>query len=62
MKSILEVIGAVVVTTVILGVPILSFESFIHDWNGFLTLCFTVGLLVDFFYILSMLMLIGEKE
>lgn len=60
MKSILEIIGAVVVTTVILGVPILSFESFIHDQNGFLTLCSTIGLLVDFFYILNKL--IGEEK
>lgn len=60
MKAVLEVIGAVVVTTVILGVPILSFVSFIYDWHGFLTLCFTIGLLVDFFYILNTL--IGETK
>ena len=59
-EAILEVIGAVVVTTVILGIPVLSFVSFTHDWNGFLGMCFIVGLLVDFLYVLSML--IGETE
>lgn len=60
MKAILEVIGAVVVTTVILGVPILSFVSFTHDWNGFLELVFIAGLIVDFLYVLNKL--IGEEE
>ena len=36
MKGALEVIGAVVVTTVILGIPVLSFVSFIYNWHGFL--------------------------
>ena len=53
MKAILEVIGAVVVTTVILGVPVLLFVSFVYDWHGFLMLLFTIGFLVDFFYILN---------
>lgn len=60
MKAILEVIGAVVVTTVILGIPVLSFVSFIHNWNGFFQLVFITGLLVDFLYVLNVL--IGETE
>ena len=59
-KSILEVIGAVVVTTVILGVPVLSFVSFVHDWPGFLILIFIIGLAVDFIYVLYKL--VGETE
>ena len=60
MKAILEVIGAVVVTTVILGIPVLSFVSFAHDWDGFLELVFITGLMVDFLYVLNKL--IGETE
>lgn len=60
MKETLEVIGAVVVTTVILGIPVLSFVSFAHDWNGFLELVFITGLIVDFLYVLYKL--IGETE
>ncbi len=60
MKAILEVIGAVVVTTVILGIPVLSFVSFTHDWPGFLIMCFILGLAVDFLYVLDKL--IGDTE
>ena len=60
MKETLEVIGAVVVTTVILGIPVLSFVSFAHDWDGFLELVFITGLIVDFLYVLYKL--IGEIE
>lgn len=56
MKATLEVIGAVVVTTVILGVPVLSFVSFVNDWPGFLELIFIAGFAVDFLYVLSKLM------
>lgn len=59
-KSILEVIGAVVVTIVILGVPILSFMSFVHDWPGFIVTILLTGLVIDFIYVLNML--IGEIE
>lgn len=60
MKAMLEIIGAVVVTTVILGVPILSFVSFVHDLNGFLKLVFIIVLIVDFLYVSSKLL--GETE
>ena len=60
MKAILEVIGAVVVTTVILGVPILSYVSFVYDWDSFFELFFITGLIVDFLYVLNKL--IGEAE
>lgn len=56
MKAILEVIGAVVVTTIILGVPILSFVSFAHDWDGFIIMSLLLGSAVDFLYVLNMLM------
>lgn len=56
MRGTLEVIGAVVVTTVILCIPVLSFVSFTHDWNGFLVTTFIAGLIVDFLFILSKLM------
>ncbi len=59
-EAILEVIGAVVVATVILGIPVLSFVSFAHDWHGFLELFFIIGLIVDFLYVLNML--IRETE
>ena len=48
MESVLEIIGAVVVTTVILGVPILLFVSFAHDWNGFIIMFLLLGLVADF--------------
>lgn len=62
MKSVLEIIGAVVVTTVILGVPILSFISFAHDWNGFIIMSLLLGSVVDFLYILNILMEKAESE
>lgn len=54
-EAILEVIGAFVATIVILGIPVLSFVSFTHDW-GFLVMISTIGLIVDFLYVLNMLM------
>lgn len=57
-EAILEVIGAVVVTTVILGIPVLSFASFIHNWNGLIVMSLLLGLAVDFLYVLFKL--IGE--
>ena len=60
MKAILEVIGAVVMTVVILGTPVLSFVSFVHDWHGVLELAFIVGLVVDFLYVFWKLL--GETE
>lgn len=62
MKAVLEVIGAVVVTTVILGVPILSFVSFVHDWDGFIKLFFITGLIVDFLYVLNILIHCLEED
>lgn len=56
MKSVLEVIGAVVVTTIILWIPVLSFLSFIYDWNGFIIMSLLLGSTVDFLYVLNMLM------
>lgn len=54
-EAILEVIGAVVVTTVILGMPVLSFASFIHNWNGFIVMSLLLGLVIDFIYVLHKL-------
>ena len=54
-EATLEVLGAVVVTTVILGIPVLSFVSFVHDWPGFLELIFIAGLAVDFLFVLNIL-------
>ena len=56
MKEALEVIGAVVITIVILGIPVLSFVSFAYDWHGFLKLSLFILLVVDFLFILSKLM------
>lgn len=56
MKEILEVIGAVVVTTVILGIPVLSFVSFIYNWHGFLEMVFIVALAIDFLFVLNKLL------
>ena len=55
-EAILEVIGAVVGTTGILGIPVLSFVSFTHNWPGFLIMYVLVGLAFAFLYVLSMLM------
>ena len=55
MKVVLEVIGALVLTLVILVVPILSFVSFIYDWHSFLKVLFLVGLMGDFLFILDKL-------
>lgn len=59
-EAMLQVIGAVVMTIFILGTPVLSFVSFIHNWNGFIVMCLLLGLTVDFLYVLTML--IGEAE
>ena len=56
MKAILEVIGAVVITTIILWVPVLSFFSFIYDWDGFIIMSLLLGSAVDFLYVLNMLL------
>ena len=56
MKAILELIGAVVITIVILGIPVLSFVSFAYDWHGFLELSLFILLVIDFLFILSKLM------
>jgi len=56
MKEALELIGAVVITIVILGIPVLSFVSFAYDWHGFLKLSLFILLVVDFLFILSKLM------
>ena len=56
MKSaILETIGAFVVTIVILGIPVLSFMSFIYNWHGFIVMSLLIGLLVDFLYVVDRL-------
>lgn len=62
MKAILEVIGAVVVTTVILGVPILTFMSFIYNWDGFIKMSLLLGSAVDFLHVLNMLLEKAEWE
>lgn len=59
MKAVLEVIGAVVVTTVILGTPVLSFVAFTHDWSVFLDLILITGSAVDFIFVMSRL--VGEE-
>ena len=45
---------------IILGTPVLSFVSFIYDWNGFLEMLFITGTVVDFLFVLSKLL--GETE
>ena len=56
MKSaILETIGAFVVTIVILGIPVLSFASFVYDWPSFIVMSLLTGLLVDFLYVVDRL-------
>ena len=56
MKSaILETIGAFVVTIVILGIPVLSFASFVYYWPGFIVMSLLIGLLVDFLYVVDRL-------
>lgn len=60
MKEALEVIGAVVVTIAILGIPVLSFASFVYDWPGFLELILIIFQAADFFFVLEKL--IGETE
>lgn len=60
MKVTIEIIGAVVMAIIILGTPVLSFVSFIYDWNGFLEMLFITGTVVDFLFVLSKLM--GETE
>ena len=60
MKVTIEIIGAVVMTIIILGTPVLSFVSFIYDWHGFLETSLIILSAVDFLYILSKLL--GEIE
>lgn len=60
MKETLGVIGAVVMTIVILGTPVLSFVSFVHDWHGFLKLSLIIGSAVDFLFVLNKLL--GDEE
>ena len=56
MKEALGVIGAVVATIVVLGTPLLSFVSFIHNWNGFIVMSLLVGFVVDFLFVFNMFM------
>jgi len=60
MKVTIEIIGAAVMTIIILGTPVLSFVSFIYDWHGFLEMSLIILSAVDFLYILSKLL--GETE
>ena len=60
MKVTIEIIGAVVMAIIILGTPVLSFVSFIYDWNGFLETSLIILSAVDFLYVLSKLL--GEIE
>jgi len=60
MKVTIEIIGAVVMAIIILGTPVLSFVSFIYDWNGFLETSLIILSGVDFLYVLSKLL--GEIE
>lgn len=60
MKTRLEVIGAVTVTILILGIPVLSFMSFIHNWDGFLKTVYFICLIVDFLFVSSKL--IGDSK
>lgn len=60
MKTTLEVIGAAVLTIVILGAPVLSFVSFVYDWNDFLKMNLIIFSAVDFLFVLDKL--IGETE
>ena len=57
MKALLEIIGAVVVATLILALPILSYVSFLYSWNDFLQWLIIIGLAVDFLYVLSKLIM-----
>lgn len=56
MKEVLGVIGAVVATIFVLGIPILSFVSFAYDWNGFIVMSLLVGFAVDFLFVFNMFM------
>ena len=60
MKVTIEIIGAVAMTIIILGTPVLSFISFIYDWHGFLETNLIILSAVDFLYVLSKLL--GEIE
>lgn len=59
-EAILEAIGAVIVTIVILGMPVLSFMSFIYNWDGFIETSLFLVSAVDFLYVLEMLL--GETK
>ena len=56
MKTTLAIIGAVVVTIVVLWIPVLSFLSFIYDWHEFFILSLIMASGIDFFFVLNMLM------
>ena len=60
MKVTIEIIGAIVMTIIILGMPVLSVVSFIYDWHGFLEMSLIILSAVDFLYVLSKLL--GETE
>ena len=61
MKEALETIGAIVVTTVILVIPVLSFVSFVNAWNGFLRIFFFAAFAVDFLFVLELFMRESSK-
>ena len=56
MKEVLGAVGAIVATTVILVIPVLSFVSFVHDWNGFFITFFLAAFVVDFLFVLELFM------
>lgn len=60
MKVTIEIIGAIVMTIIMLGMPVLSFVSFIYDWHGFLEMSLIILSGVDFLCVLSKLL--GEIE
>jgi len=61
MKEKLCIIGAIVMTIVILGIPVLSFVSFIYNWHGFIVMILLIGLVIDFLFVFNIFVQEVEK-
>lgn len=47
MNHVVKIIGTIVLTFAILGLPVLTYLSFAFEWNAFLRLVFVVSVVIE---------------
>lgn len=62
MKYIVQAIGTIVITLVILGLPVLTCLSFVFEWHGFIRLVLCGAITVDAVFVASEVLKRSEDE